>query len=216
MSSVAWAPATAEGEGEGGRKLVIAYGVADAEARAMVVSRAYLEELFRWSSPQPTASGGCPDATDGARPGDPSVDSHPTPTIGSEAAGVEGAAGGDRWPDRWLDSGEGVVGGRLRWRPRLRCLKAYVYDAELCTRTDRSIVAAYAILLVTRHCLRVTGLSLPLGRLRLPVSPFSGSLPARRCCSPCSSSRSSVLARGFAELCARGLPNVSRASRHAA
>ena len=41
-SSAAWAP--------GGDKLVIGYGVADADARALVMSRAFIEALFRWQT----------------------------------------------------------------------------------------------------------------------------------------------------------------------
>jgi len=67
----------------GGGKVVIGYGAADAEARAFVVSTAYLESLFNWS-------GRCGSSKLADEPGgaDPAKDIREGSTAGEEGAGI--------------------------------------------------------------------------------------------------------------------------------
>ena len=167
-SSVAWAP--------NGDKLVVGYGVADAEARALVMSRAFVASLFDWhaycdaleavSPPPPPPP---------SPPSPPPLPPSPPPAMPPRQPASPPAPPIAPWsaPDAppWDAEGEALTGagqsnmmqqwGEDFWTPSQSCVDAYLHaPTPTCTRVDRSIVTAYAFLLLAfvmlaDACLRV-------------------------------------------------------------
>ena len=111
-SSLAYAP--------GGTKVVVAYGLADAEARALVMSREYLASLFDWWPH-------CEAERDGGTlpPSSPPV----------EAASLYAFGG---------DGGDSDAWGALEVSQD--CADAELHGRRACSKADRAVVLGYALL----------------------------------------------------------------------
>jgi len=112
-SSLTYAP--------GGTKVVVAYGLADAEARALVMSREYLASLFDWWAYCEAEKDG------GALP--PSA-----PPV--QAASLYAFVGNGGDSDAW---------GGLEVSQD--CAEAELHGRRACSRADRAVVLGYALLL---------------------------------------------------------------------
>ena len=114
-----------------GDKLVVAYGVADAESRAFVMSRDFLLELFDWSR-------AC-DAVGDAVGGPPPSAQQP------EARTREGGP----TSTESQQSQESQQSEQSAWRglqPDARCMDPTLHSSDACTRRERSLIVGYALI----------------------------------------------------------------------
>ena len=102
----------------GGDKVVVAYGVADAESRAFVMSRAFLLDLFDWSA-----------ACD-------AVDDPPPPAQQPQQRTPEGGPTS-------TESQQSAWGGL---QPDASCMDPTLHSSDVCTRPERSVVVGYALI----------------------------------------------------------------------
>ena len=100
-------------------KVVVAYGVADAESRAFVMSRAFLLNLFDWSA-------AC-DAVDDPLPPAQQPQQQRTPEGGPTSTESQQSAWGGLQPDA-------------------SCMDPALHGSDVCTRPERAVVVGYALI----------------------------------------------------------------------
>jgi len=123
-----------------GEKLVVAYGVADAESRAFVMSRDFLLELFDWSRACDAVGDAVGGAVDDAV-GD-AVGGAPPSAQQPEARTREGGPTS-------TGSQQGQQSEQSAWRglqPDARCMDPTLHSSDACTRRERSLIVGYALI----------------------------------------------------------------------
>ena len=112
-----------------GDKLVVAYGVADAESRAFVMSRDFLLELFDWSR----ACDAVGDEVGDAVGGSPPSAQQPEPRTREGGPTSTGSQQSEQSAWRGL-------------QPDARCMDPTLHSSDACTRRERSLIVGYALI----------------------------------------------------------------------